>query len=602
MDLAERKTPSEVDREQRVNQGWPMLRPGISDYARLRRGNYAYVDKTGELAHLLNSGEFLFLARPRRFGKTLMLSTIECMYQGDLPRVRRPAGDLANPHPKVPDADLFAGTAWEVKFASTPRHPVVRLDMSTVAGSTVEEVGLRLRLHLAEQCLLWFGRGLDPCTSLEWLVDPRLYPYPPEQLMRDLLASLQQQDADPVVLVDEYDTPLLKLLGHDPAEVEPIFELFRGFYRLFKQCEGDLHKVLITGITRRAYGEMFSALNNLRDCTWRADLGGVCGFTESQLDQPPLSDYIEAAAGSLGQATNDLRASLREYYKGYRFDRDGWGPAVYNPWSLCNTLSDLMIPAVRESIRRHGFPSHWADSGVSKTLVDALRRQPVAVNSIPFVHPDELDADFYSNKATGLKSLMLQSGYLTHHPAGDRCPARLGWPNREVSWTMLRDLAFVHVGEKLPGVERVRRCLESGEYGDFPTALLDCLYAFPYHIMNDEFSYHAALQGLFLGMGMLPRSEQSELAGRFDLAIVCRGRTTIVELKYNRSLRAAQDQADHRQYGRSLLLELEQAQEATCIALHVTKTKEGQVRIEGAQRPVHEVDAEWMPLETEQVP
>ena len=80
MDLAERKTPPEVDRDQPVNQDWPVLQPGISDYARLRRENYAYVDKTGELAHLLDSGGFLFLARPRRFGKTLMLSTIECMY------------------------------------------------------------------------------------------------------------------------------------------------------------------------------------------------------------------------------------------------------------------------------------------------------------------------------------------------------------------------------------------------------------------------------------------------------------------------------------------------------------------------------------------
>ena len=600
MDLAERKTPPEVDRDQPVNQDWPVLQPGISDYARLRRENYAYVDKTGELAHLLDSGGFLFLARPRRFGKTLMLSTIECMYQGDLPRVRRPAGDLANPHPKVSDSDLFAGTAWESLFTSKPRHPVVRLDMSTVTGNTVEEVGLRLRLQLAEQCLLWFGRGFDPCTSMEWLVDPRLYPYPPEQLMRDLLASLQQQGADPVVLVDEYDTPLLKLLGREPAEVEPFFELFREFFRTFKQCEADLHKVLITGITRRAYGEMFSALNNLRDCTWRADLGGVCGFTENQLDQPPLSDYIEAAADSLGQATNELRASLREYYNGYRFDRDGWGPAVYNPWSLCNTLSDLMIPAVRESIRLHGFPSHWADSGVSKTLVDALRRQPVAVNSIPFVNPDELDADFYSNKATGLKSLMLQSGYLTHHPAGERHSAWLGWPNREVSWTLLRDLALVHVGEELPGVERVRQCLESGEYGDFLTALLDCLYAFPYPIMNDEFSYHAALQGLFMGMGVLPRSEQSELAGRFDLAIVFGGRATVVELKYNHSLKEAQDQADRRQYGRSLLMELEHVGSATCIALHITKAGDGQVRIEGAQRLVHAGDAEWRPLDTGQ--
>ena len=184
---------------------------------------------------------------------------------------------------------MFAGTAWEAKFASKPRHPVVRLDMSTVTGSTVEEVGLRLRLHLAEQCLLWFGRGFDPCTSMEWLVDPRLYPYSTEQLMCDLLASLQQQVADPVVLVDEYDTPLLKLLGRDPAEVEPFLGLFREFYRLFKQCESDLHKVLIAGITRRGYGEMFSNLNNLRDCTWKAELGAVCGFTEGDLDQVPLS-------------------------------------------------------------------------------------------------------------------------------------------------------------------------------------------------------------------------------------------------------------------------------------------------------------------------
>ena len=602
MDLAERKTPSEVAREQRVNQGWPVLRPGISDYARLRRGNYAYVDKTDELAHLLNSGEFLFLARPRRFGKTLMLSTIECMYQGDLPRGRRPAGDLANPHPKVPDSDLFAGTAWDAKFATTPRHPVVRLDMSTVAGSTVEEVGLRLRLHLAEQCLLWFGRGFDPCTSMEWLVDPRLYPYPPEQLMRDLLASLQQQDADPVVLVDEYDTPLLKLLGRDPTEVEPISELFREFYRLFKQCEADLHKVLITGITRRAYGEMFSALNNLRDCTWRADLGGVCGFTETDLDRSPLADNIDAVADGLGQSTDELRASLRINYNGYRFDPDGAGLAVYNPWSLCMTLADLIIPQRRERIQRRGFPAHWSDSGVSKVLVDALLRQSAAVNPIPFHDPDELDADFYSNRATGLKSLMLQSGYLTHHPARDGQPARLGWPNREVARTVLRDLARTHVGNELPGIERLRTCLTTGDYRKLPNVLLDCLYAFPYNIMDDEYSYHAALHGIFLGMGVVPRAERRELSGRYDLAAIFRGQACVFELKYNRSLQEAQAQADRRQYGRSLLVELEQAEDATCIALHVTRTGEGQVRIEGAQRPVHEVDAEWMSLETEQVP
>ncbi len=594
--VAGRKTPSEVDKP--VDQGWPVLRPGISDYARLRRGNYAYVDKTGELAQLLDSGEFLFLARPRRFGKTLMLSTIECMYQGHLPGVRHPDGDLANPHPKIPDADLFAGTAWETQFVSQPRHPVVRLDMSAVTGRTVEEVGLGLRIQLAEQGLLWFGRGFDPCTSMVWLRDPRLYPYPPEKLLRDLLSSLQRQDADPVVLVDEYDTPLLKFLGRDPAEVEPIFELFREFYRTFKQRESDVHKVLITGITRRAYGEMFSALNNLRDCTWKEESSAVCGFTEGDLDQIPLSTCIETAAEGLGMSIDELRERLRENYNGYRFDPDGFGPAVYNPWSLCNALTDLLAPQGRARVQRRGFLAHWSDSGVSKVLVDALRRQPAAVDPMPFHDPDELDADFYSNRATGLKSLMLQGGYLTHHPARDGEPARLGWPNREVARTVLRDLARAHVGDGLPGIDRLRACLASGDYKDLPNVLLDCLYAFPYNIMGEEYSYHAALHGIFLGMGVVPRAERRELSGRYDLAAIVRDLACVFDLKYNRSLQEAQDQADRRQYGRSLLLELEQAEDATCIALHVTKTNDGRVRIEAAQRPVRDVDAEWVPLDT----
>ncbi len=300
--MAEREPSANVDQKQCSANGRPVLRPGVSDYARLRRDGHAYVDKTGALAHLLNSGEFLFLARPRRFGKTLMLSTIECMYQGDRPQVRDPFVEFAHPIAKVSD------------------------------------------------------------------------------------------------------------------------------------------------------------------------------------------------------------------------------------------------------------------------------------------------------------ELLLQSGYLTHHPARDGQPARLGWPNREVARTVLRDLARTHVGNELPGIERLRTCLTTGDYRKLPNVLLDCLYAFPYNIMDDEYSYHAALHGIFLGMGVVPRAERRELSGRYDLAAIFRGRACVFELTYNRSLREAQAQADRRQYGRSLLVELEQAEDATCIALHVTRTGEGQVRIEGAQRPVHAVDAEWMSLETEPVP
>ena len=225
--------------------------------------------------------------------------------------------------------------------------------------------------------------------------------------------------------------------------------------------------------------------------------------------------------------------------------------------------------------------------------MDALSRQPAAVGSVPFDSPDELDTDFYSKRADSLKSLMLQSGYLTHHPARDGQPARLGWPNREVARTVLRDLARVRTGEQLPGIERLRTGLETGHYASLSNILLNCLYAFPYNTMENEYAYHAALHGIFLGMGIVSWSERRELSGRYDLAAVCKGRARVFELKYNRGLREVQ--ADRRQYGRSLLVEPKRARDATCIALHVTKTSDGEIRIE-AQRPVQDTGAKWVPL------
>ena len=245
----------------------PVLQPGISEYADLRREGHAYVDKTRELGHLLDSGKFLFLARPRRFGKTLMLSTIECMHQGHLPIVRGPDGQSVRAMPKVPDEQLFAGMAWGDEFASTPRRPVIRLDMSKVTGRDAGQMARSLKLHVARQVLLWYGRGHDPGVEMRYLRDSTRSPQEPQDMMESLIQSLRLGFNDPVVLVDEYDTPLLSLARLNPAAIVPCLKLFRCFYRVFKQSEGLLHKVLITGITK-AYGGQLSALNDLVDCTW----------------------------------------------------------------------------------------------------------------------------------------------------------------------------------------------------------------------------------------------------------------------------------------------------------------------------------------------
>ena len=578
----------------------PVLRPGVSEYADLRRAGYVYVDKTSELKRLLDAGKFLFLARPRRFGKTLMLSTVECMYQGDWPETRDPFVEVANPTPKVPDERLFAGTAWEARFAAAARRPVIRLDLSAVTGDDPAEMKQSLTRHVAQQARLWYGRGLDPGLETKYLRDAAGYPGVAQDMLALLIDSLKKQVDFPVVLVDEYDTPLLSLSVQDPVAVEPYFKVFREFFRVFKRCEGSLHKVLITGITRRAYGDLFSALNNLRDCTWRPAFAGVCGFTEAELDRTPLATCITVAAAELGQSPEELQEALRSHYNGYRFNRRGLGPAVYNPWSLCNTLLDLMDPDDREDIRRYGLPAYWSESGVSRILVDRLREHSSGMDSGLLQGRAELDINLFSNKSSDLKSLMLQSGYLTYLPASDRQPVRLGWPNREVATALLTDLAQAHVDGQLPGVARVRTCLETGVYTELPNALLDCLYAFPYNIMENESAFHAALHGLFLGMDILPLSERQELSGRYDLATICAGRACVIELKYNRSLQEAQDQAGRRQYGRSLLMELGHMADATCIALHLSRAKTGEIRIEGSQRPVQDVHAAWTPLRSEQ--
>ena len=329
--MTEPNFQSRVDTGRQHAASAPMLMPGISVYADLRREHYAYVDKTRELKYLLDSGKYLSLARPRRFGKTLTLSTIECMYQGDWPEVRDPFVEMSHFTPKVPDELLFAGTSWEELSAASPQRPVIRLDLSTVTGNDVEEMKQSLTWHVAQQALVWYCRGLDPGIELKYLRDATTYPRLPQDMLKQMIGTLRKQRGNPVVLVDEYDTPLLKLLGRSPAEVDPFFELFREFFRVLKVCESELHKVLITGITRRAYGEMFSALNNLLDCTWKEEFGAVCGFTENDLDQPPLADCIEAAAMGLDLSLNELRETLRANYNGYRFDPDGVGPAAYNP-------------------------------------------------------------------------------------------------------------------------------------------------------------------------------------------------------------------------------------------------------------------------------
>ena len=350
--MTEPNFQSGVDTGRRRAASAPVLMPGISVYADLRRENYAYVDKTRELKRLLDSGKFLFLARPRRFGKTLMLSTIECMHQGDWPEIRDPFVEMAHPVAKVPDELLFTDTAWEEWVATSPKRPVIRLDLSAVTGNDATEMKRSLTRHVARQALAWWCRGLDPGIELQYLRDATGYSDPPQDMLANSCCGRLQRSK-----VEIRSCTGGRVRHATPeafwAAVLPRLNRTSNCSRISSACSRHCESRFAQGAHHRHHalgvrGRCSQALNNLQDCTWNAESGAVCGFTESQPGPSPRwrTASKQRRTAWACQSNDQLRRTLkRENYKGYQFDPDGIGPAVYNPWSLCNALADLLDSA-----------------------------------------------------------------------------------------------------------------------------------------------------------------------------------------------------------------------------------------------------------------
>jgi len=308
-----------------LNMQLPSLHPGRSEFSPIRRDGGLYVDKTGHLRKLLVPAggdgshlhtQYAFLARPRRFGQTLLVSTLEAYFQGDLPKSG--PGDSGAFYPNAGQrVDLFRGTAIEDDVRRTRVHPVVRLNMAMATSDTPAGLQAKLLEHLERLYTDWHRRGVE--TDME----PRRaggyirFPPPPPgseavsaaSRLDSLLHELERQfNASPVVLIDEYDAPLTHLLGRN-LDPEPFISVLREFFGRLKHNEDRLHFVFITGISRFAHVNLFSALNNLTDISWDPEYSDLCGFTEADM-QDYLLPYLEAGAGHLGKPVEQVTQEL----------------------------------------------------------------------------------------------------------------------------------------------------------------------------------------------------------------------------------------------------------------------------------------------------
>lgn len=550
----------------------PPLYSDRADFPLIRQERGFYVDKTplfrqllatrgdnvaGTLPALLRS--HLFLARPRRFGKSLLVSTLETWFQG------LPPGHLANPSKETGNwSDLPAGwtsPGWLWKGLDGSKwhglhgwHPVIRLDMSAVATAPPLHIQDALRDYLMRQIVSWEARGIPWGTPGYWRPSNNAFP---DSILSALIEALYRYyNSRPVVLVDEYDAPITEHVGTD-TDPAPVVTALRGLYRALKDDQGLIYGVFMTGITRFAKTNLFSALNNMLDLSEDADYGALCGFTEAEVDRN-LSPYIDWLHElDSGFQDRDVRREWREFYNGYRFSPSPSAPRVYNPFTLLRGLDQVTGNADHRSLAAEGqWPSPWSETGHPGLLMRLAADTEYALppgggQGDPGLRPT-ISSDHDLNRPNHV-NLMLETGYYTWRGGENGQSAVHVFPNEEVAQSWIYDILGVwRYAPERDGsvVDELRAALEQGDVPRFRDVLERFCFGFAHENLSSEASCRILLQALFRLMQGFTQSEKSNWGGRSDHEIQLGDAVYVFEVKFNQSVNAAWKQLVDRGYGR----------------------------------------------------
>jgi hypothetical protein len=484
----------------------PRLPLGISDFAKLREAGagYLYVDKTRYLHEMLQVGGYLFWARPRRFGKSLLCSTLRCLYEG-----RR---------------ELFAGLAIERLWDWKRTNPVVHLDMASISCRSVEDLERSLMFMLKTHAKR-LGVKLAAQSS--------------PVALGELLASIHQKTGRRVVvIVDEYEKPVHDHIG-DLKKAKAMRDVLSSFYGALKGCDGYLEKLFITGIGRMVRTSIFSELNQMTDLTLAPEAAEICGYTEAELRRE-FGVFIPRLATAQKMTEEEAWESLRERYNGYWWGR---GEKVYNPWAILNAL------------RTGEFGNYWWASGTPGVLVAMAEKLNLPDGNIEGVKASDLSL-LFDITCPRAEPLLWQSGYLTIKERDDQLYT-LGFPNAEVreAWfgMMLGHFCGASQGEGQTAAAVMLAALRRGERERFEEALRALFAAIPgeLHVEQEAF-YHAVLVAALQAAGgeIIPESRTDK--GRTDAVLKTRERIYVIEFKLG-TAKAALAQIKRRRYAEPYL-------------------------------------------------
>jgi len=479
---------------------------GIQSFASIREDGYVYVDKTEQVYDLANNGKFYFLSRPRRFGKSLLVSTLDAYFCGR--------------------KDLFKGLAIDKLEKDWTEYPVFHIDLSNVSYNSPE----LLKEKLSSEVAKWeeeYGtneKSSDPAIRFGTLI--RL--------------TSKKQGKKVVILVDEYDAPLVNLI-HKPELLEANRETLSGFYKNLKANDQYIKFAFLTGVTKFGQLSVFSALNNLKDISLNERYQKICGITEEELHRD-FDDGVATMAVKNKMTKEECYDRLKEMYDGYHFCKEGVG--MYNPFSLLNALDDKE------------FGSYWFQTGTPTALMLALRDTNADITHIAgqMVNAEVLQS--VNSYQTDLTALLYQSGYLTITGVAPTGALIIDFPNEEVRLGFTNQLIPIYSslssGTSSSLSNRIKLALMEGDVDTYIAEMRTLIASIQYEFFKQTeqaFQFIFYVTGILLdAKDLLTTAEKRTNRGRIDMLVETMDYIYIMEFKLDQSPEVALQQIKDKDY------------------------------------------------------
>lgn len=480
---------------------------GIQNFEKIRMEDFLYVDKTAEIYKLAKEGRYYFLSRPRRFGKSLLVSTMEAYFSGR--------------------KELFSGLAVEKMETEWKQHPVLHLDLSGVSYTDESVLERVLSDKLAKWEALYGAVNTSDILGLRF---------------KEVIEAAYNKTGNQVaILIDEYDKPIIDNLGNEPS-LSRLRSTLQGFYSVMKSMDARIRFGFLTGVTKIGKMSVFSGLNNLNDISMIPDYVDICGISETE-----LHEYFDESISELSSANEmskeECYVKLKSMYDGYHFCEDSIG--IYNPFSLLNTFQNKK------------FREYWFETGTPGFLVEVMRKTSFDVTTL---ENQTVDSTLMSNADAIFENpvpYLFQSGYLTITGYNDMFRLyQLGFPNQEVKNGFLNCLLkyYVPMSPDMSGTTLIYQLWHSITEGNPESfmQILSSLFANTnYQIQGEtEKDFQYAMYIISALLGEYVQVERTTSNGRIDLIIQTKEFIYIFELKVNADADVALRQIDEKGYAR----------------------------------------------------